>query len=384
MDKEKILDKAKIGIFMHSKAVFINSILFGLKFEWKEDIPTAQVDGETIFIQPDWFVNKINAEQRIGLLLHEAWHVGLEHHLRLGTRSVKYWTLACDHVINLMLVEDGFKIPPGGCLDYKFRGWSEERIYTYILEEEEEPPNQEGFGDDIVFPDSKEKLEELEEKVKQNILTASIQAKMVETDKEAGHIPGDQQRRLDAWLKPKLPWETILLNTVTERREEDYNWGIPNRRYYALGLILPSLDGEGIGKMHGYVDASGSVSQKQFSKYVAEFDQAVQLMNPREVLIAAFDTKLREPTILEDFDSLGSIKFTGGGGTCIKETLDHIAETKPDISVIFTDGHFTPYVPKGLHQDIIWVIDGNPYFTYEVGTIIHIETDKESTYVNFN
>ena len=53
-DLERAFNKAKVGIIA-GKSVFLSTILFSLKHVWDESIQTANVDGITMRLNPDWF-----------------------------------------------------------------------------------------------------------------------------------------------------------------------------------------------------------------------------------------------------------------------------------------------------------------------------------------
>ena len=94
-------------------------------------VPTAAVSGRRLYVNPEFWNGLIKAE-RIGLFMHEVWHIALCHHLRRGERNPKLWNIACDYVINLLVTQAGFDLPKGGLLDQQYVGWSEERVYQHL------------------------------------------------------------------------------------------------------------------------------------------------------------------------------------------------------------------------------------------------------------
>lgn len=374
MDKNKLLDAAKLDLFIKGNATFILSVLFSLEFKWDTSTKTASTDGKNLFLNAGWF-SGLTKHTAVGLLLHEAWHVALEHMLRLGDKDPSIWNDACDHFINLRLTRDGFQIPEHGLCDTKYTGWTDIQIYEDLLKEKEEgssppPPTKGSMGGDLVYPESEEGEAELAQQLTQTIINAATQA---EISNDAGSIPGDMRRRLDDLLNPKLPWEAILLNWMYEKIKEDYTWTVPNRRYAALDILLPSLDGEGLGGIAFYTDSSGSVSDRDFLAYITEMNHILELLSPKRVSVAEFDTDLREPTLLEEGEGLEAIEFSGYGGTCITDVMNHIQANDFDVSVIFTDGYFTQYIPDDFDSEIIWVIVGNKHFDYPVGEIVYMD-----------
>ena len=316
-------------------------------------------------LNPDWFC-KHSLEEQMGLLQHEAWHVAFDHITRGMSLNPEVYNQACDHLINLMLLDAGEKIPPGGCNDPKFRGWSERQIYDELLKDHDpkDPPKS---GGDIMRP-SKDQAKKTKQHIDRIVSTAVVKAQM---SKDSGSVPGSIGRHVHDLFNPVLHWSTILQNYLTEKRDEDFSWSVPNQRYLP-DFYMPSMDGEGLESIGFYTDSSGSVSDNDFTKYCSEMQEVINIMNPSKVTVAEFDTVLREPTVLLEGEGLDKVQFSGYGGTDIRECLDHIHEENPTISVIFTDGYFSQYVPDGFASDIIWVIVGNDSFDYPVGKVIHM------------
>lgn len=366
MDKNKILNKAKVGLFLKKNVTFITSILFSLKFQWEESIPTADVDGRTMRLNPDWFC-KLTLDEQMGLMQHEAWHVAFDHITRGMSLNQEVYNQACDHLINLMLVDAGEKIPSGGLCDPKYRGWSERQIYDDLMKDHnpKDPPKS---GGDIKRP-SKDQAKKTKQHIDRIVSTAVVKAQM---SKDAGSVPGAIGRHVDSLFNPKLAWNTILQNYLTEKRKEDFTWASPNRRYMP-DFYLPTMDGEGLESINFYTDSSGSVSDRDFTRYCSEMQEVINLMNPTKVTVAEFDTQLRPPKVLQEGDGLDKVTFSGYGGTCIRGCLDHIHKENPTISIIFTDGYFSQYVPDGFRSEVIWVIVGNSSFDYPVGKVIHMD-----------
>ena len=94
------------------------------------------------------FVDECSLDQVIFVLVHESDHVAYCHHLRLGKRDHKLANIAMDFAINIHLVDCGFVAPDGVLLDEKFRGWTWEKIYSFLYKEWEEELEDQPEGDD--------------------------------------------------------------------------------------------------------------------------------------------------------------------------------------------------------------------------------------------
>ena len=104
------------------------------------DCPTASVNGKELRYNPS-FVNELPERQQFGLIAHEVLHVVLLHHHRRRRRDVESWNAACDYAINLLLLDMGLELPPGGLIDWRFKGVTSNKIYEIITKKEEESRN---------------------------------------------------------------------------------------------------------------------------------------------------------------------------------------------------------------------------------------------------
>jgi len=101
-------------------------------------IDTASVDGRVMRFNDEWFETLTAAEQDF-VCAHEVSHCVLGHIFRIGGREPELANIAADHVVNLDLIDSGFK--PGSLpilADPRFRGWSFEKVYGQLAKERDE------------------------------------------------------------------------------------------------------------------------------------------------------------------------------------------------------------------------------------------------------
>lgn len=361
-----ILDKAKLGTMMEG-SVFLSTILFSLKHTWESSVSTADVDGVTMRINPDWFIT-LTPRARIGLLCHEAWHVALEHMLRVGNRDHKKWNKAADHVINLMLLAAGYELPPNGLHDLQFTGMSTSEIYDLLPDE---PTNSQYDCDITIMPEKapNKDVQALEVVVSNIVLKAIKQSEMA--NEAPGIIPGEILRKIDKLINPVLPWEGILQRFLNERIKKDYTLTRPNKRFFP-DFYLPTQNSEGLENIAIAVDTSGSVTDKQFAAFLAEIRYIHETMKLKKITVIGFDTSIRAVHDIYEGNSIDNIKFTGYGGTLIKPVIDWGIANKPTILLIFTDGYFGTYEPT-INFDLMWIIYNNPRFTSNIGEKIQYD-----------
>ena len=379
---QNALDRAKIGLMQCRNSAFFTTIAFSLKHIWDDTQPTAYVDGVHMGWNPDFFL-KLTSDERIGVMVHEACHVAYDHIGRLNAGMVRcpdIFNQAADHVINLMLLAKGFKLPSFRLADQRFVDMSTEQVYDILQAEAAQgkpmpqlpmadlrtgkpgdPDNQTGMDAD-----------QLAKHVKGMILQAALASKMA--GDAPGSIPGDIELLLEEILNPVLPWTTILRRYMTEFNKNDYSWRKPNRRFFP-NHYLPSLYSNSLQDLTFYVDISCSVMDYQFQMFVNEIAGVLKHLKPKFVTIVQFDTRIQHIDKVSNLQELKAIQFTGRGGTSIHEILDHMEANKNSLSLVFTDGGF--HFPRTeFKQRIIWLINDNPKWVPVFGDAIHFSTKE--------
>lgn len=374
---QRQFNKAKIGLMRERNSVFITTILFSLKQVWVEpdhEIKTAGVDGVSLFINTEWFGN-LTHKAKIGLLAHESWHVAFNHLFRanmMGANAKKY-NRAADYVINIMLQDAGYELPPNGLVDSKYRDMSTEQVYA-LLKDEPEDEAQDGEGNpyegDMQGAPGGMTNEEGRAKVQDIIIKASTQSQM--SGDAAGTIPGHIAIALDKLLNPKLDWRTILANYMDSFAKEDYSFRRPNRRFMPE-YYLPSLFSEGMSDLAVAVDTSGSVSDEQFNAFRTEIHDMMENLKPQVTTIVDFDTEIRNVHTLQLGNSVEDVDFTGRGGTDLTPVFKHFKESHPKVLLVFSDLCCSK-IQEDPGYPVIWIIIDNKSAEVNFGKMIHYET----------
>ena len=362
-ERTKALSKAKIQLMARPDSAFFTAVCFSLKHVWGEEIPTACTDGTAIHFNPSFFMG-LGLEERLFLLLHETLHVAYLHidKVRRGTRDPHKWNIAADHVINLQLIERGFKMPASGLADMQYAGKSTEEVYDLL-------PDDPTVEVPMDLVEGKQSTEELNEQVKEILVRASIQSKM--SGDKPGSIPGDIQIFLDRLLEPKLPWNRILQKFLHTFAKNDYTFKKPNRRFFPKHH-LPSLHSEALMDIAVAVDISGSVSDAEFNRFVSEICSIFKMIKPEKITLIQFDTKIKSTHNLKNIQSLMQVEFRGRGGTNVTPVIEWVNQNNPQLVLIFTDGEFD--APKiSTKNQVIWLIHNNPEFNAPFGKAIHYE-----------
>lgn len=366
------LDKAKVALIRKPDSAFFTTLCFSLRQVFDDSTETAACDGRKIYWNKEFFM-KLSQEERVFVMLHETMHAAYLHMdpLRKGKRDHHKWNVACDHVINLQLIERGFKMPEIGLADPQYTGMSSEQVYD-LLPDNVVPPMS-----DLKTPDNSSDnsssgqtdMAQLREEIQNALIRAQIQSKL--SGDKAGTIPGEIQIFLDNLLNPKLPWHRILQKYLQTYVKDDYSWRKINRRFFPKHMI-PSLHSTALIDVAIAVDTSGSVSDKDFKQFISEAHKVLRMMKPSSMTLIQFDRAIKSVDKLKTIRDLAKVKFFGRGGTCIEPVMEWQQKHRPQVLMIFTDGCFADWKGKPS-SDVIWLIHNNPNRNFNYGKVIHYE-----------
>lgn len=127
---EKKLLKAKIELM--TRSVFLSTINLSIKHRISNAVATAGTDCKQIMYNPD-FCKDLTILELTGVMAHECWHIAFMHKLREGNRNHVLWNKAADYVINNMLIDSGYTLPPGGLSNKAYIDMSTEQVYDRLV-----------------------------------------------------------------------------------------------------------------------------------------------------------------------------------------------------------------------------------------------------------
>jgi len=358
---------------------------------------TTGTDAQAFYFNPA-FIENLNLAQTQFVLAHEAMHCAMGPPHRRNHRVKRRWDVACDHAVNLILIEEGMKPPLHGILaDQNFMTLSAEEIYPLIPEDTpEESFDQHLFDSDDeagASPDESQRQDnpdagesggqglegqsEAEEKEgsgsqasqKPNELSSSEREELAEQWKnrlaaaaqaarQAGKLSQSMMRWVDGLLAPSLPWRALLARFFAVNQRDDYSWRRPSRR--EGDALLPRLSSEGI-EVVAAIDTSGSIGDDELRQFVSELDALKGQVRARVTLLAC-DNHIAEnaPWEFEPWDTMElPAGIAGGGGTDFRPVFDWVEHENrsPNMLVYFTDaeGDFPKTPPN---YPVIWLVKG--------------------------
>jgi predicted metal-dependent peptidase len=379
------LSRTKIALMTRKDSTFFTTLCFSMRFVFDESVRTMETDGRYIYISPEFFmgvrdpsepVQFHDREERLFGLVHECMHPAYDHMGRMPAGGCHdRWNIACDHVINLQLKERGFKVPSWVHCDPQFTGMSTEEVYALLPDNPGLPSMQDlkamsGSGKDGKATQAE--IDAIRRDMQDILIQARIQSKMA--GDKPGTVPGDIELMLDKLLNPVLPMKVILSRFMKSFDKTDYSWRKPNRRFFPKHH-LPSLWGESLVDLAWAVDASGSVSDRDFQQFLSEIHPVFRMYKPKKMTLLDFDTKIHHVHDVTSVQQLEQVKFTGRGGTNVTPVFEWANKNKPQALLIFTDGGF--HWPKiETKVPIVWLIHNNPKWNAPYGKVIHYQIKK--------
>lgn len=328
-----------------------------------DSVETAGTDGKTLFFNSQ-YIKTLNNEELDGLLIHEILHMALLHVSRRRHRNAYQWNLACDIVINGMILAEGLHLPKGAVTDHDLAVFSVEEVYDRL------PENKTRNAiviQDILDPGEDQGLTDTEKEYTEMAsywANAREQAsivldKMKQAGKFAGKDPFGGSREWQAVRQPDIDWRTTLWQYMI-RTPFDYV-GF-DRRFIGRGLYLDALEGESVN-VAICVDTSASVDDNELSQFLSEI-QGILSSYPHIIGDLYFaDADLYGPYSIKSIEEVPRPR--GGGGTSFgpffeavssSETYQHVVHNA-FLSIYLTDGYAN--FPSEPEFPILWVVTKN-------------------------
>jgi predicted metal-dependent peptidase len=342
------------------KYPFFGMLALNMSFRIDDNLnpPTAATNGKEIIFHPG-FIRTLNDAEVLFLVGHEVLHPVLEHILRRGSRDPFKWNIAADVVVNQILTDERVgKMPDHGVLDgdlFRRGGGVVETIYS-LLPQEDNEGRQPGDGQPgssldncMDAPGDASQQAELQADLKTMLAQAAQVAKM------RGNLSEGLKRFVEDTLNPRVDWRDVLHRFVEKARTDERSFSRVNRRFYSMGLCMPSVSGEEMGELVVAVDCSGSVGSNELNQFATEIRTIHQDSKPRAIHVVYFDSKVCH---YDKFDQQEDpfIKPHGGGGTAFSPVMRYIEEHEitPVACVFLTDLCCSDFGPQPDYP-VLWV-----------------------------
>lgn len=382
---------------------FIGALVMHLALARCEQCASIATDARVLYFNPA-YIAALSLAQVEFVLAHEAMHCALGHFARRAHRVRERWDIACDHAVNLLLLDEGLVAPSGALADPAYRGLSAEEIYPLIgadtaastLDEHHfadgrisdgssaraapaAAHGRDGTGVSGAAQDapSAERWSDAGAYGRRNPVTGNTGMSGIAKDAEelvqqwrmrwaaaaqqalqSGRLPGSWQRLLKQQIAPQLSWRALLARYLLALARDDYSFQRPARREGEA--LLPRLSSS-LLEVVVVLDTSGSIGADELAQFGAEIDALKAEVRAR-VTIHACDSGLAPegPWIFEPWQRVElPARIAGGGGTSFAPVFEWIAQqgARPDALVYFTDaeGEFPPHAPA---YPVLWIVKG--------------------------
>jgi predicted metal-dependent peptidase len=402
--EERRLKKAKISLMREPKFALWSGILMLGKTEVVENIPTACTNGRDEMYGRK-FIKSVDDKELAFVVLHENLHKAFKHLTtwrKLHDEDHKLANMACDYVINLMLVNmdpnEQYISPPRRdgkiyvLIDRRFAKMNAKQVFDILKQEKEEgggdkadegypvPGDGEGDGSfdnhdwDGAKELSEEEQKELEREIDQGLRQGLAAAK------KAGMGAGDMEREIGDMLTPKVDWREQLREYVKSicSSKDTSSWRRVNRRFLSSDIYMPTLIGEKVGEIIAGGDMSGSCTGDVITRFLSEVKAIADEVHPEKIDLLYWDHTVaghEEYDISTQSNIVSSTKPRGGGGTDPRCVMNYInnRNMQPECIVILTDGEVGDNWGTEWSAPVLWVITNTRSITAPVGKSIHIE-----------
>lgn len=356
MEASLKMSRAKVKLM--NQWPYWGSAAVELQYIETTSVPTMATDGKTILWNKE-FVDTLNEEQTMAVIIHEVEHVLKQHHLRMGDRDSMKWNIATDHTINTMLAEVGGLSLPDCLCDYQYRNKSAEEVYSLLPDDPEGPG---GLMWGIVNPMTNKQGDQLspaELKDAQMRADEMLCRAVDSAEKSQGFVPGYAEEKLKLIRENKVDWKAqVRTNIFTALGMEDWNPSRINRRMLATHeLYVPSIAGRSVRKIVYIFDTSGSMSSNELEQGHAEAAAIKAELLPEEVIVISADADVCKEEVFKEYDDMETLEIKGRGGTQVTPAIEYTTKHHPDcqVAVYFTDLEVDDIPEHQPPYPFIWV-----------------------------
>lgn len=353
-DQEKAMQRIRQARFaLLNNHPFFGDLAFGMPIKINDELnpPTAATDGESLYYHSE-FVNSLSIDQLVFVTGHEILHAALTHVLRRGTRDPMNWNIACDVVVNQILVKNRVGKKPHGLIYDPILYQQCDGLVDRVYDKLPKKPTYSAMDNLIENP-----------AIDKAASAAKWRGKLqqaVEAGKAAGKVPGEIEALIAPIESATVAWEDELFTTVTTNTGEDRTYAKRNRRYAALDVLLPGKYGEKTGDIVFAIDCSGSTSDAMVARCANEVQRIMRALRPEKLHVLYFDTNVKKHEVYGPDDEL-DVRAYGRGGTMFSPIFEYVAEKgiEPQHVIVATDLYCDDYGPEPGYPVIWCVMDSN-------------------------
>ncbi len=355
------------------------------------DAVRIATDGTTIFYGPGF--QRVPRDAQVGLVAHEVLHIALCHtqrfvdlRQRLGDVDLQLFNICADAIVNSALSGVSWLRLEPTCVqldqllastglresvEKSLLEWDVERLYRAI-DDRREPPKKGGRQHDERRQSGSTPRADGPRAARARTLGAATKPDLVPGPDSQG-TPEAQATQAREWSerivrahagdgahsmlralladlpKTRTPWEQVLRTRLARglATRSGISWSRPSRSYIAnQGRIgphrrLPWEPGFGAKqpapRLVLIVDVSGSIEDTLLERFAREIEAITRRLEAALVLVVGDDQVRRVTQFPPGRADLGTLPFSGGGGTDFTPMLEEADRHRPDLVVVLTD-----------------------------------------------
>ena len=412
IEYSKKLSNSKKRIFNQNG--FFGRLLLHVKFQLDESVETAATDGENIIWAPS-FLDKLSDLQTDIVMMHEIMHIVLQHCSRGNDFDHERFNIACDIVINSILLEtmniteSDYNFGDIGQMVYELpdgesgANYTAEEVYRMLGQglssgtasieipgdregsgNGDEPRNGKNYGskgssenkndlcnnknnpcnlDDHSRWNNYSDKADMSDKWQKRITDIAEEIRISNPSSYCGLVPEMIQRMIEELKTKNTDWRSIL-DAFVQEDVCDYSFNPPDRRFDGQDFFLPDFNEkeESVKNILFMIDSSGSMSDDMITDAFAEIKSAIdQFGGKLEGFLGFFDAGVKPPVPFESVDDLLSIRPVGGGtdfDIIFEYVKKEMSDNPPDSIVILTDGYASfPNEEAANGIPVLWMIN---------------------------
>jgi predicted metal-dependent peptidase len=356
---------------------FFSALTLRLRWVPTDAVETLVTDGRTVWYSPRYLAGLTDDEVEFSVC-HEVLHPGLRHFERFAGLDPRRSNEAGDLAINDRLTRAGM-VPPAGALIPGVgphrtleRGLSAEEYYAILEERDAGQPGdgqedagqpgdeqqgegqpdagQQGAGQpgDGAVPQAAREARDPggcgtwiapddpdEVAVETEVAMAQAAMAAEQAARGAGQdVPDFVREILDRATEARVDWRNVLREFVGHAARSDYSWRRPNRR--SLGVILPSVYSQDLGRVVVAVDTSGSVSDDEVRGYLREVEDVLGAYDC-EALVLLHHVRVYARVEWQPSDGPIQVPQIQTGGTSHRKVFEAVEAEQPVLFVGFSD-----------------------------------------------
>jgi predicted metal-dependent peptidase len=302
----------------------------------------AAVNTKSLYWNPVMAADMTMSQIR-AVLLHESFHLILQHLGRLRGRDPVAWNYVADKKCNQYVREINDDRAPVDVSRFILPNHDELQLTTEELYKK--LPEQKIY---IEYKGPDSPISGKGSKTDPNDPAADVEVQMWNNrikdflSKEAGKLPAGLARELEDFLDPKIPWQETLREFASESVSgmNTFTWKRFNRMMRMYDVYYPSMKGERVNIFLA-ADTSGSMGTDELTKVFSEAKEILEIYG--DVYYLSCDAKVHSAESVESIEDL--VKITrGGGGTDFVPVFKHVdekyeTEEIPPVLIYMTDGY---------------------------------------------